>query len=172
LVAVAVVTVRGVTVKAPEVSPWAIVIAAGKLTSGKEALTPTEAPPLGAAAFRSTVQVETAGGVRDDGEQVNPFNSAGCTMVTVPPVADEANGNASEDAAISLEIWTCEVVSVVKPEMASDTKAATPFAIVSSLSPHSTQVAEPMPALHETNLLDATATGPAVTVAEEKSTPG
>jgi hypothetical protein len=161
LVAVAVVTVRGVTVKAPEVSPWAIVIAAGKLTSGKEALTPTEAPPLGAAAFRSTVQVETAGGVRDDGEQVNPFNSAGCTMVTVPP-----------DAAISLEIWTCEVVSVVKPEMASDTKAATPFAIVSSLSPHSTQVAEPMPALHETNLLDATATGPAVTVAEEKSTPG
>jgi len=90
----------------------------------------------------------------------------------VPPVAEEVSANASVDAAIAPETWTSDVVSVVVLEMTSDTMAATPFAIAIALSPQSTQVVEPMPGLQETDLLDAVATGPAVIVAEEKSTPG
>jgi hypothetical protein len=50
---------------------------AGMVTSGRDALTPMESPPVDAATVRSTVQVETAGGVMDTGRQENPFNAAG-----------------------------------------------------------------------------------------------
>jgi hypothetical protein len=93
-------------------------------------------------------------------------------MVTVPPVAEAVSANASVDAAMGLEICTCELVSVVELEMTSDTVAATPLAIAMLLSPQSTQVVEPALGLQETDLSDAVATGPADTVAEEKSTPG
>jgi hypothetical protein len=116
------------------------------------------------------VHVAADGGVTDTGVQENPFSAAGWTMVTVPPVAAEVSAKPSVDAAMGLETCTCEVVSVVVLEMTSETMAATPLAIGVVLSPQSTQVVEPVPGLQETILLDAT--GPTITVAEEKSTAG
>jgi hypothetical protein len=172
LTAVGVVTVRGVTVNVPEVTPCVTTTVAGMVTSGSEALIPMEAPPLGAAADRPSVQVAAAGGVMDTGTQENPFSAAGWTMVTLPPLAAVVSAKPSVDAAMGLETCTCEVVSVVVLEMARDTVAATPLVIGVVLSPQSTHVVEPAPGLHESILLDAMATGPAITVAEVKSTPG
>jgi hypothetical protein len=93
-------------------------------------------------------------------------------IVTVPPVADDVRANASDEADMGPETCTCELVSVVELEMTSDTMAATPSAIAILLSPQSTHVVEPTLGLQEMDLLDAVATGPVATVAEEKSTPG
>jgi hypothetical protein len=91
LIAVGELTVRGVAVKTPEVSPEAIVTVEGIITSGKDVTNPIDAPALGAAALSCTVHVETAGGVNEDGVHEKPSNAAGCRIVTVPPVAVEAS---------------------------------------------------------------------------------
>jgi hypothetical protein len=96
-------TVSGVTVKLPEVRVAGIDRAAGMLTSGSEVLRPMDAPATGAPVVSCKVHVATAGGLRDTGVHEKPSKAAGWRMVTVPPVAVEANGKASDEAAMGLE---------------------------------------------------------------------
>jgi len=104
------------------------------------------------------------------GRQLKPSSAAGCTIVTVPPVDVESNGYASGDDAIGPVIRICELVSGVEPEITIETVAATPLPIEVLLSPHKTQVVDPVLESHETVFPGAS--GPAATATEEKSTTG
>ena len=80
-------------------------------------------------------------------------------MVTVPPLTEVGIAAPVASADTPFVNWTVEEVSVVEEARFRVTEAITLLGIVSELSPHSRQVAVPVPLVQVSDLLAAPAPG-------------
>jgi hypothetical protein len=162
-------TLPGVATNVVDVEPWGMVTVEGKLRSAGAALRAMVAPELSAGAVNATVQVVPAGVVIVIGVHVKPFRPP-WTIVTTPEVVETGSDTAVGPAAVSLVSWTVDEASVVELDKLSATVAAMPLGIAVESKPQRMHVWDPATLLHVIDLLAAVASGPAATVAEEKST--
>jgi hypothetical protein len=162
-------TLPAVTLKAVEVAPGGIVTVGGMIAAGEDELSMMVAPGANAGAVSATWQLEAPGGVIKTGVHVKPFKAGVCVMVTVPPVPDVAKEAPDASAAAPSENWTADDVLVVELDKVRETFATTPFEIGVAFRSHRTQCEVPGMLLQENDLLAPVATGPAVTLADEKS---
>lgn len=150
---VVVATVFAVTEKVVDVAPCGTVTVEAMLTSAGDEFRLIVVPPLPAAEVRSTVQVDTIGGVINIGLQEKPFSPGAWTIVTVPPLADAEIAAADGFAAAGLKICTAEEVFEVEGETFSETVATTPSETLPELSPHKMHLKLPVWFSQETDLL-------------------
>jgi hypothetical protein len=141
------------------VEPWATVTGVVKFTSAGDALIAIVAPPLSAAEVNVAVQLDPTAGVSEAGLQDRPLNIGTCSMVTVPPLAEVGIAAPVESADTAFVNWTDEDGSVVEEAKFRVTEATTLFGIVSEFSPHSRQVAVPVPFVQVSDLFAAPAPG-------------
>jgi hypothetical protein len=162
-------TLPAVTLNTVEVAPGGIVTVGGMIAAGEDERSMIVAPGANAGAVSATWQLEALGGVIKIGVHVNPFKAGVCMMVTIPALAEVANDAAIGSAALASENWTADDVLVVELDKVRETFATTPFEIGVAFRPHRTQCEVPGMLLQEIDLLAVVATGPAVTLADEKS---
>lgn len=159
-----------VTENFPEVAPAGMATFAGIFATAGEALRPTVAPPVGAAADKVTVQVEPEDGDTVVGLHERLLKAGVCWIVTVPPVAEVASGAPVESADIALTRETCEELSMVEEATVRVTEATTSLPIGDVFRPHTRHVAVPDPLVQERDLFPTPE--PATKLAEVKSAVG
>lgn len=90
--------------------------------------------------------------------------------MTRAPLLEVNNDVPVESAASGFESWTAEAVFVVEGDTVRDTVATTPLEIAKEFRPQRTQCEAPGRRLQLIDLKAPTAIGPALTLADEKST--
>ena len=158
------------TLNAVDVAPAGIVTVGGTVAEPADEAKAIVAPEAGAGAVNATLHVDPAGGVTDIGRQVKPFKPGGCWIVTRAPLLEVNNDVPVESAASGFESWTAEAVFVVEGDTVRDTVATTPLEIAKEFRPQRTQCEAPGRRLQLIDLKAPTAIGPALTLADEKST--
>lgn len=155
-----------------EVAPGGTVTVAGIVIPAGDEVRFTTAPPVPAAAFNATVQVDTDPGLSAIGVQEKPLRAGAETMVTTPLLLAIGRVAAPAPAAVSLVSWICEDVSIVEVDTVRATVATMPSGIVASFNPDTMHCAVPAELAQVTDLFAPVATGPAAIEIAEKSAVG